>query len=155
MKHRMLMCLEPGFQMFIRDGTWSSSASTSSPFRAAPSARLVSAQRRDRRDRQFRSSSTGTPGELERIRRSRQIDFASLDVRGRYPLRSIQPRGPLWPFALTERPSGRNLVCAVADRLEDMLADTLSLVFESEEPTRAVWCGPGSPAVPGAGSTRS
>lgn len=47
------------------------------------------------------------------------------------------------PFALTEGPSGRQLVRAVADRLEEMLAATRRLVFDSQEPVRAVvaWDG--------------
>ena len=56
---------------------------------------------------------------------------------------SIQPRGPLMPFALTEDPSGRQLVRAVADRLEEMLSATRWLVFESQGTARAVvaWDG--------------
>ncbi|TFB84765.1 hypothetical protein E3O44_14575 [Cryobacterium algoricola] len=55
-----------------------------------------------------------------------------------HAFRSIQPRGPLMPFALVEDSSGTRLIRAVADRLEEMLAATRWLVFESQEPARAV-----------------
>lgn len=60
-----------------------------------------------------------------------------------HAFRSIQPRGPLMPFALTEDPSGRHLVRAVADRIEEMLEATRKLVIQSQEPARAVvaWDG--------------
>ena len=60
-----------------------------------------------------------------------------------HAFRSIQPRGPLMPFALTEDPSGRQLVRAVADRLEEILEATRWLVFQGQGPDRAVvaWDG--------------
>jgi hypothetical protein len=60
-----------------------------------------------------------------------------------HAFQSIQPRGPLMPFALTEGASGRKLIRAVSDRLEDMVARTRLLVSESDSPARAVvaWDG--------------
>lgn len=55
-----------------------------------------------------------------------------------HAFRSIQPRGPLMPFALTEESSGRRLIRVAADRLEVMLAATRRLVLESPESARAV-----------------
>lgn len=60
-----------------------------------------------------------------------------------HAFRSIQPRGPLMPFALTDGSSGRRLVRAGADRIEEMLEATRWLVRESPESARAVvaWDG--------------
>ncbi|HEU4807135.1 MAG TPA: hypothetical protein VFT01_02650 [Homoserinimonas sp.] len=60
-----------------------------------------------------------------------------------HAFRSIQPRGPLWPFAFVEHEDGIKLIRAVGDRLEDMLAHTKRLVLEGPSPARAVlaWDG--------------
>ena len=54
-----------------------------------------------------------------------------------HALSSLQPRGPLLPFAIVEDESGRKLIRAVGDRLEDMVKNTRFLITESPSPMRA------------------
>lgn len=60
-----------------------------------------------------------------------------------HAMRSIQPKGPLLPFALIEGVSGRQLIRSIGDRLEDMVADTRLRLATEQKPARAVlaWDG--------------
>jgi hypothetical protein len=59
------------------------------------------------------------------------------------PFGRYRPRGALLPFGFIESEAGRQAVRAIADRLEDMQAETRRLVAEGDRPARAVivWDG--------------